>query len=120
MPVKINKPTIIKSAGNKEKIIQEFFGVVNSGNKDVSIAIMDSPGGWFEPGQKPEFDEYTVVLSGVLHLKTIDREYDIKAGQAVLILRNEWVQYSTPDPEGAKYVSVCIPGFSPDTVHRDE
>ncbi len=120
MPVLINKPTIIKSAGNKEKIIKEFFGVVNSGNKDVSIAKMNSPGGWFEPGQKPEFDEYTVVLSGVLHLKMVDSEYDIKTGQAVLIKKNEWVQYSTPDPEGAEYISVCIPAFSPDTVHRVE
>ena len=120
MAVKINKPTIIKAAGNKEKIIREFFGAVNSDNKNVSIAIMNSPGGWLEPGQKPEFDEYTVVISGVLHLKTENEEFDIKEGEAVLINKNEWVQYSSPNADGAKYVSVCIPAFNPDTVHRDE
>ncbi|HEY5535859.1 MAG TPA: cupin [Ignavibacteria bacterium] len=120
MPVIINKPSVIKSAGNKEKIIQEYFGTVNSGNEDVSIAIMKSPGGWLEPGQKPEFGEYTIVLKGVLHLKTVDEEFDIKAGQAVLLKKDEWVQYSTPDPEGANYVSVCIPAFTPEKVHRDD
>lgn len=120
MPVIINKPTIIKAAGNKEKIIKEFFGAVNSGNKNVSIAVMNSPCGWLEPGQAPEFDEYTVVISGELHLKVIDKEFDIKAGQAVLIKKGEWVQYSSPHPDGAHYVSVCIPAFSPGSVHRDE
>jgi ethanolamine utilization protein EutQ (cupin superfamily) len=120
MPAIINKPSVIKSAGNKEKIIQEFFGEVNSGNKDVSIAVMNSPCGWLEPGQRPEFDEYTIVLNGVLHLKTVDKEFDIKAGQAVLLKKNEWVQYSTPHPVGADYVSVCIPAFTPDKVHRDD
>ena len=120
MAKKIIKPTIIKAAGNKEKIIQEFFGAVNSGNKNVSIAIMNSPGGWIEPGQKPEFDEYTVVISGVLHLKTETGEFDINEGEAVLVNKNEWVQYSSPNVGGAKYVSVCIPAFTPITVHRDE
>jgi mannose-6-phosphate isomerase-like protein (cupin superfamily) len=120
MSIKINRPTIVKAAGNKEKIIQEFFGAVNSGDKDISIAIMNSPGGWQEPGQKPEFNEYTVVISGILHLKTKNDEYDIREGEAVLVNKNEWVQYSTPDAGGAKYVSVCIPAFTVDTVHRDE
>jgi ethanolamine utilization protein EutQ (cupin superfamily) len=120
MAVIINEPTIVKAAGNKEKIIREFFGVVNSGNKDVSIAVMNSPDGWLEPGQTPEFDEYTVVINGELHIKTIDKEFDIKAGQAVMIKKGEWVQYSTPNPDGAHYVSVCIPAFTPDKVNRDE
>jgi ethanolamine utilization protein EutQ (cupin superfamily) len=120
MAVIINEPAIINAAGNKEKIIREFFGVVNSDDKNVSIAIMSSPGGWTEPGQKPEFDEYTVVIKGILHIKTEDKEFDIKARQAVLIKKGEWVQYSTPNPDGAHYVSVCIPAFSPGTVHRDE
>jgi mannose-6-phosphate isomerase-like protein (cupin superfamily) len=116
----INEPAIVKAAGNKEKIIREFFGAVNSGDKDVSIAIMSSPGGWLEPGQKPEFDEYTVVIKGILHIKTIEAEFDIKARQAVLIRKGEWVQYSSPNPDGAHYVSVCLPAFTPDMVHRDE
>jgi mannose-6-phosphate isomerase-like protein (cupin superfamily) len=115
----INEPAIIKAAGNKEKIIKEFFGAVNSGNKDVSIAVMNSPCGWLESGQTPEFDEYTVVISGELHIKIKDKEFDIKTGQAVLIKKDEWVQYSSPNPEGAHYVSVCIPAFSPVKVHRD-
>lgn len=120
MAVIINEPTIVKAAGNKEKIIREFFGAVNSGNKDVSIAVMNSPDGWLEPGQTPEFDEYTVVINGELHIKTKDKEFDIKAGQAVMIKKGEWVQYSTPNPEGAHYVSVCIPAFTPGKVNRDE
>jgi mannose-6-phosphate isomerase-like protein (cupin superfamily) len=120
MSLIINEPTIVKAAGNKEKIIKEFFGAVNSGNKDISVAVMNSPGGWLEPGQTPEFDEYTVVIKGELHIKVIDKEFDIKSGQAVLIKKGEWVQYSTPNPEGTHYLSVCIPAFSPDTVHRDE
>lgn len=120
MPLIINKPTIIKAAGNKEKIIKEFFGAVNSGEKNISIAEMNSPCGWIEPGQTPEFDEYTVVIDGVLHVKVKENEYDIKAGQAILIKKGEWVQYSSPYPDGAHYVSVCIPAFSPETVYRDE
>ena len=120
MPVIIDKPTIIKSAGNMEKIIREFIGEVNSGNKNVSIAVMNSPAGWLEPGQKPEFDEYTIVIKGILHVKSKNNEYDIKEGQAISVKKNEWVQYSTPYHDGAQYVSVCIPAFSPNTVHRDE
>jgi mannose-6-phosphate isomerase-like protein (cupin superfamily) len=120
MPKIIKEPSIIKAAGNKEKIIREYFGAVNSGNKELSIAIMNSPGGWKEPGQKPEFDEYTVVIEGVLNIKTLNDNYEIHSGQAVLIKKNEWVQYSSPDANGAKYISVCIPAFTPGTVHRDE
>jgi len=120
MPLIINESTIVKAAGNKEKIIREFFGAVNSGDKDVSIAVMNSPCGWVEPGQTPEFDEYTVVISGELHIKVKEKEFDIKAGQAVLVRKGEWVQYSTPNEKGAHYVSVCIPAFTPDKVHRNE
>jgi ethanolamine utilization protein EutQ (cupin superfamily) len=116
---KIDSPTIVKAAGNKEKIIKEFFGRVNTGDTNVSIALMKSPDGWLEPGQKPEFDEFTVVLEGVLHVKTKGNEYEVKSGEAIFISKNEWVQYSSPNPEGAKYVAVCLPAFSPDTVHRD-
>ena len=119
MPRLISNPALIKAEGNKIKIIREFFGKVNSGNSDVSIAMMKSPEGWTEPGQKPEFDEYTIVIKGVLHIKTIDSEYDISEGQGIVINKNEWVQYSSPNLEGAEYVSVCIPAFSPEAVHRD-
>jgi mannose-6-phosphate isomerase-like protein (cupin superfamily) len=116
----IEKPTIIKAAGNKEKIIKEFFGAVNSGNKDISIAEMKSPDGWLEPGQTPEFDEYTVVIDGELHVELKEKSFDIKAGQAILINKGEWVRYSSPNPEGAHYIAVCLPAFSPDAVYRDE
>jgi mannose-6-phosphate isomerase-like protein (cupin superfamily) len=119
MPEIINEPTLVKAAGNKEKIIREIFGAVNTGSKDVSIAVMNSPCGWVEPGQIPEFDEYTVMISGKLHIKVRDNEFNIKEGQAVLVKKGEWVQYSTPDEEGAHYISVCIPAFIPDKVHRD-
>jgi len=120
MANKINKPTIIKAAGNKEKIIKEYFGAVNSGDKNVSIAVMKSPDGWVEPGQTPEFDEYTVVLGGELHVETKDGVYDIKAGEAIMVKKGEWVRYSSPGSEGASYVAVCLPAFTPGTVHRDE
>lgn len=120
MAKKIENPTIIKAAGNKDKIIKEYFGAVNSGDKNVSIAIMKSPDGWLEPGQTPEFDEYTVVLGGVLHIETKDGEFDVKAGEAIMAKKNEWIRYSSPNPEGASYVAVCIPAFLPDSVHRDE
>jgi mannose-6-phosphate isomerase-like protein (cupin superfamily) len=120
MPKIIEKPTVIKAAGNKEKIIKEYFGAVNTGDKNVSIAFMKSPDGWLEPGQTPEFDEYTVVLSGVLHIDSKDGEYDVKAGEAVMVKKGEWVRYSSPNPEGASYVAVYIPAFTPDSVHRDE
>jgi mannose-6-phosphate isomerase-like protein (cupin superfamily) len=118
MAKKISSPTIVTSAGNKPKKIQEFIGMVNSGTGSISIAKMDSPGGWVEPGQKPEFDEYTLVLKGMLRVKTKNETLDVKEGEAVIVNKDEWVQYSTPD--GAEYVAVCIPAFSPDTVHRDE
>jgi mannose-6-phosphate isomerase-like protein (cupin superfamily) len=120
MAIKIDKPTIIEAAGNKPKVIEEYIGCVNSQTSDVSIARMKSPAGWEEPGQKPEFDEYTVVLRGLLRVRTKEKELDIRAGEAVIVNKNEWVRYSSPDGEGAEYMSVCLPAFSPDTVHRDE
>lgn len=116
----IKEPAVIKAVGNKPKIIEEFIGRVNSKTEDVSIARMKSPGGWAEPGQRPEFDEYTVVLRGVLRVKTENETIDIKAGQAVIAHRGQWVRYSTPEPEGAEYIAVCVPAFSLDAVHRDE
>jgi ethanolamine utilization protein EutQ (cupin superfamily) len=116
----IKKTTVIKAAGNKPKVIGEFIGKVNSQTADISIARMKSPGGWKEPGQRPEFDEYSLVLKGFLRVKTENITVDIKAGEAVISYRGEWVQYSTPSPEGAEYIAVCIPAFSHDTVHRDK
>lgn len=115
----IPEPTQVEAAGNKPKIIQEFVGRVNSATEAVSIAKMDSPQGWLEPGQTPDFDEYTLVLGGSLRVHTKEQTFDVKAGQAVIVQMGEWVQYSTPD-ESAQYVAVCLPAFSPDTVHRDE
>ncbi len=120
MPVKISSPSIITAAGNKPKKIEEFFGRVNSKTNSVSIARMTSPSGWVEPGQKPEFDEYTVVLKGTLKVKTEKETFEINAGEAIIAQKGEWIQYSTPGPEGAEYIAVCLPAFSPDTVHRDE
>ena len=120
MPTLIKSPSIIEAAGNKPKIIEEYFGRVNSKTSEVSIAKMTSPQGWVEPGQKPEFDEYTVVLKGTLQVKTERETIDVKAGTAILTKKGEWIQYSTPDPEGAEYIAVCLPAFSPDTVHRDQ
>lgn len=119
MPTVIKNPTIIEAAGNKPKIIEEYFGRVNSNTSDVSIAKMTSPQGWVEPGQRPEFDEYTLVLKGTLQIKTESKTFDVKAGSAILTKKGEWIQYSTPF-EGAEYVAICLPAFSPDTVHRDE
>lgn len=118
--IKITKPSVIHSVGNKPKIIEEFVGRVNSGTDTLSIARMKSPGGWIEPGQKPEFSEYTVVLQGTLRVATKEESIDIHAGEAVIVNAGEWVQYSTPEPEGADYLAVCLPAFSPDTVCRDE
>ena len=120
MPIKIKQPTIIESAGNKPKIIKEFIGRVNSKDSDLSIARMKSPSGWEEPGQTPAFDEYTIVLSGMLRVESNTGTLDINAGEAVIVKANEWVRYSTPNKEGAEYIAVCLPAFSPDTVHRDE
>jgi mannose-6-phosphate isomerase-like protein (cupin superfamily) len=119
MPTLISSPSIIKAAGNKSKIIEEFIGRINTGTSDVSIARMKSPGGWVEPGQTPEFDEYTVVLRGTLRVVTKTGSINITAGQAIIIMKGEWVQYSSPEPGGAEYIAVCLPAFSPDTVHRD-
>jgi quercetin dioxygenase-like cupin family protein len=111
------KPSIIEAAGTKPKRIEEYVGRVNSGSTALSVARMTSPPGWVEPGQTPEFDEYTVVLGGVLRVTTRDAAIDVRAGEAVITHAGEWVQYSTPD--GAEYIAVCLPAFSPDTVHRD-
>lgn len=120
MATLIQKPTTVQAAGQPPKRIEEFIGRVNSGTAAASIARMKSPPGWTEPGQTPEFDEYTVVLQGILHVKLKDGEFDVKAGQAIIVQAGEWVQYSTPSPEGAEYIAVCIPAFSPETVHREE
>jgi len=117
MPTLIEKPTRIEAAGTKPKMIEEFVGRVNSKTSALSVAHMRSPAGWLEPGQTPEFDEYTLVLKGVLRVTHKNGTLDVGAGQAVVTHRGEWVQYSTP--EGADYISVCLPAFSPDTVHRD-
>ena len=119
MATYIRKPTIIQAAGQPPKSIEEFIGRVNSGTTGVSIARMKSPSGWSEPGQTPEFDEYTVVLRGTLHVRLQGQEFDVEAGQAIIVVAGEWVQYSSPSPEGAEYVAVCIPAFSPETVHRE-
>jgi len=115
----IEKPTEIRAAGDPPKIIEEFVGRVNSGTADVSIARMRSPQGWSEPGQTPEFDEYTVVLSGMLRVETKEGMLEVRAGQGVIVSKGEWVKYSTPYEGGAEYIAVCAPAFSMDTVHRD-
>jgi len=120
MPTLIDAPTRIESAGNKPKRIDEFVGRVNSKDEGLSVAHMRSPGGWVEPGQTPEFDEYTVVLRGRLVVESVEGPLEVLAGQAVITRRGEWVRYSTPDPEGAEYIAVCLPAFSMATVHRDE
>ncbi len=115
----IHSPTRIQAAGNKPKTIDEFIGRVNSHTPDLSIALMHSPAGWVEPGQTPDFDEYTLVLKGMLRVTTKSGPTDVQAGEAVIARRGEWVQYSSPAEGGAEYVAVCHPAFSPDTVHRD-
>jgi len=119
MAIHIESPTRVQAAGQPPKSIEEFVGRVNSNTDAVSIARMKSPCGWSEPGQTPEFDEYTVVLRGSLHVKLKDRELDVAAGEAIIVERGSWVQYSTPAAEGAEYIAVCLPAFSPDSVHRD-
>jgi len=119
MPTIIKKSTRIKAAGNKPKIIDEFIGRVNSETEQLSIAKMKSPAGWVEPGQTPEFDEYTIVLNGMLRVETKDKTYEIKAGEVIITHKGEWIKYSTPTQEGAEYIAVCIPAFSPETVNRD-
>lgn len=120
MPTHIQQPSIVQAAGNKPKIIEEYVGRVNSSTEGVSVARMKSPSGWVEPGQTPEFEEYTVVLRGTLRVTSKSGSIDVQAGQAVIAHAGEWVQYSTPGPEGAEYVAVCLPAFSPASVHRDE
>jgi quercetin dioxygenase-like cupin family protein len=115
----IDKPTVIEAAGNKPKLIEEFVGRVNSETAEVSVARMRSPAGWLEPGQTPAFNEYTVVTAGVLRVETRDGTTEVAAGQAVVAPAGEWVRYSSPHEGGAEYVAVCVPAFSPDTVHRD-
>ena len=119
MPTLIAKPTIIEAAGNLPKRIEEYTGLVNSGHPHVSVARMVSPPGWQEPGQRPEFEEITVVLRGCLRVEHDSGELRVRAGQAVVANAGEWVRYSSPEPEGAEYVSICLPAFSPATVHRD-
>ena len=116
----IKSPSIIEAAGNKPKIIEEFIGRVNSKTEVVSIAKMKSLGGWIEPGQTPEFDEYTIVLKGTLRVETKGETIDVKQGEAIIVHKGEWVRYSSPLSEGAEYIAVCIPAFSPEIVHRQE
>jgi mannose-6-phosphate isomerase-like protein (cupin superfamily) len=120
VPELIEGPSRVEAAGTKPKLIDEYAGRVNTGDERVSVAHMRSPSGWVEPGQRADFDEYTVVLAGELHVEHEGGELDVRAGQAVLVRRGEWVRYSTPGPDGAEYIAVCLPAFSPDTVHRDE
>ena len=118
MPKLIESPSRVEAAGTKPKLIDEYVGRVNTSEDRVSVAHMRSPAGWVEPGQRPDFDEYTVVLEGTLHVEHEGGELDVRAGQAVLVPGGEWVRYSTPD--GASYIAVCLPAFSPETVHRDD
>jgi len=119
MPTHILAPTRISSAGNKPKLIDEYIGRVNSATECASVAHMRSPGGWMEPGQTPEFDEFTVVLRGMLRVEHREGALEVRAGQAVIAHRGEWVRYSTPEAEGAEYIAVCVPAFSMETVRRD-
>jgi ethanolamine utilization protein EutQ len=120
MPTLVEKPTRITAAGNKPKQIEEFVGRANSGHETVSIARMKSPGGWSEPGQRPEFTEVSLVLGGMLRVEHEQGVLEVRAGQAVVCEPGKWVRYSTPSPEGAEYIAICLPAFSPATVHRDE
>jgi mannose-6-phosphate isomerase-like protein (cupin superfamily) len=119
MPELIAQPTRIEAAGSKPKLIDEYIGRVNSGDTDASVAHMRSPSGWEEPGQTPEFDEFTIVLKGMLRVEHAEGVIDVRAGQAVVTRKGEWIRYSTPEPEGAEYIAICVPAFSPGTVRRD-
>ncbi|HXH90994.1 MAG TPA: cupin domain-containing protein [Thermoanaerobaculia bacterium] len=119
MPTHIKQPSVIEAAGNKPKRIEEYIGRVNSKSAGISVARMQSPSGWVEPGQTPEFEEYTVVLRGSLRVTTREGVIDVGAGEAIITRSGEWVQYSTPGAEGAEYIAVCLPAFSMDSVHRD-
>lgn len=120
MPTLIPSPKRIEAAGNKPKLIDEYVGRVNTSESRASVAHMRSPSGWVEPGQTPEFDEFTVVLRGTLVVESKAGTLEVKAGQGVITHRGEWVRYSTPHPDGAEYIAVCLPAFSMETVHRDE
>jgi ethanolamine utilization protein EutQ len=120
MPTLIPQATRIQAAGNKPKLIDEYIGRVNSKTSSASVAHMRSPQGWLEPGQTPEFDEFTIVLKGMLRVEHKGGSLDVNAGQAVVAHAGEWVRYSTPNPEGAEYIAVCLPAFSMETVHRDQ
>ncbi len=115
----IKNPTVLQAEGNKPKQIEEFIGAVNSRTSALSIARMKSPEGWIEQGQTPEFDEYTLVLRGMLRVSTRTGTYEVRSGETIIAPRGEWVQYSTPSPEGAEYIAVCMPAFSPALAHRD-
>jgi len=119
MVTHIKQPTRVPAVGTPPKVIEEFVGHVNTGTVDVSIARMSSPSGWEEPGQRPEFDEYTVVLEGTLRVEFEGGSVDVHAGEAIIAHAGEWVRYSTPWPTGARYIAVCVPGFTPGSVHRD-
>ena len=119
MPILITSPAVIEAAGNKPKRIEEYAGRVNSGHGTVSVARMVSPEGWEEPGQRPDFEEITVVLRGLLRVEHEGGAMDVRAGQAVVTRPGEWVRYASPEPGGAEYVAVCLPAFSPGSVHRD-
>jgi len=119
MPTFLSQPTRIQAAGTKPKLIDEYVGRVNSKTEGVSVAHMRSPQGWEEPGQTPQFDEFTIVLKGMLRVRHRDGEMDVRAGQGVIAHRGEWIQYATPEEGGAEYIAVCSPAFSPGTVHRD-
>ena len=120
MPELIATPSTVEAAGTKRKLIEEFVGRVNTGEERLSVARMSSPPGWVEPGQRPEFDEWTLVLAGCLRVEHEGGALDVRGGQAVLVRAGEWVRYSSPDPEGAEYVAICLPAFAPGTVHRDD
>ena len=120
MPELIENPSRVEAAGTKPKVIDEFVGRVNTGEERLSVARMNSPQGWVEPGQRPDFDEWTLVLDGTLTVEHETGSVDVRAGQGILVRGGEWVRYSTPYPGGAEYVAVCLPAFSPDTVHRDD
>ena len=119
MPRLISQPTVVAAAGNKPKQIEEYIGRVNSGHAALSVARMVSPAGWQEPGQRPEFEEITLVLRGMLRVEHEQGILEVRAGQAVVAAPGEWVRYGSPEPEGAEYIAICLPAFSPETVHRD-
>lgn len=120
MPTLVSGPTVVKSHGNLPKQIEEYVGRVNTGDHTVSVAKMSSPAGWREPGQRPRFREITLVLAGMLHVEYEGGDLQVRAGQAVITEPREWVRYSTPTPEGAQYIAICLPAFSLDTVNRDD